>query len=185
MEDKKIVELFLKRIEQAIVETQMKYGKLCKKIATNILFNNEDAEEVVNDTYLGVWNSIPPEKPVYLMPFVCRITKNIAMNKLDYNNAKKRNSCITTSLDELDDIVSGKSSVEEDYEAKEIAGYISDFLDKQTVQRKTIFLKRYWYFDSIFQISEEQGMSENTVKSELFRLRKKLKLYLEERGVEL
>lgn len=150
-----------------------------------MLFNNEDAEEVVNDTYLGVWNSIPPEKPKYLMPFVCRITKNIAMNRLDYNNAKKRNSYTQMSFEELEEIVSGKSSVEEEYEAKEIAGYISEFLKRESYQKRTIFIKRYWYFDSIHQISEEQGINENTVKSELFRLRKKLKAYLEEKGVEL
>jgi len=185
MEDARIIELFLRRIEQAITETQLKYGKLCKNIAMNLLFNNEDADEVVNDTYLGVWNAIPPEKPVYLMPFVCRVTKNIAMDKLDYNNAKKRNVHTIMSFDELEDIVSGTSSVEEEYIIKEVAGYISEFLKKQNRKRRIIFIRRYWYFDSIQQIAEEHRMSENTVKSELFRLRKKLKVYLEERGVEL
>lgn len=185
MEDTKIVELFLKRIEQAIVETQLKYGKLCMKIARNILYNNEDAEEAVNDTYLGVWNSIPPQKPMYLMPFVCRITKNIAMDKLDYNNAKKRDSNAGMSFEELEDVVSEKSSIEEEYEAKEIAGYISEFLKKQNLKKRNIFLRRYWYFDSIQQIAELYGISENSVKSDLFRLRNKLKDYLDKKGVEL
>lgn len=185
MEDIKIVELFLNRIEQAIQETHLKYGKLCKKIAFNLLFNNEDAEEVLNDTYLGVWDSIPPEKPVYLMPFVCRITKNIAMDKLDYNNAQKRNAANNVSFEELNDIISGHSSIDDELIAKETGKYISDFLKKQNYKSRTIFIKRYWYFESISEISSQMNLSESNIKSELFRSRKKLKKYLTERGIEL
>lgn len=185
VEDKKIVDLFLRRIEQAITETDIKYGELCSRIARNLLFNREDAKEIVNDTYLGIWNSIPPHKPVYLMPFVCRITKNKAMDRLDYNNAQKRNSNMEMAFEELEDIVSKKSSVEDEYEVKEIAGYISEFLKRESYQKRAIFIRRYWYMDSIQQIAEEFRLSESNVKSSLFRMREKLKKYLIERGVEV
>lgn len=185
LEDKKIVELFWKRIEQAITETNIKYGKLCRRIATNMLFNSEDAEEIVNDTYLGLWNAIPPNKPRYLMPFVCRITKNLAMGRLDYANAKKRNGFETLSFEELGDIVSGDSSVEEEYEIKEIAGYINEFIKRLPQKKQVLFVRRYWCYDSIKKIASELKMNEDTVKSELLRMRKKLKKYLEEKGVIL
>lgn len=185
MEDKKIIELYWRRSEQAITETDIKYGKLCKQIARNILYSISDAEEVVNETYLGVWNAIPPERPKYLKTFICRITKNIALAKARYYNAEKRQAEGIVSLDEVEDILSGKDSVEEAYEKKEVSGYISDYLRTIDEQKRNIFLSRYWYYNSIADIAKAYNVSESKIKTTLFRTRRKLKEYLKDKGVEL
>lgn len=185
MEDAKIIELYWARDEQAIVETDTKYGKLCKQLAKNILRNLEDAQEIVNETYLGVWNSIPPNRPQYLKTFVCKITKNLALAKARYNNAEKRKPEGIVSLAELEDIVSGKLNVEEEYEKKVVSGYISDFLRSIDEEKRNIFLSRYWYHNSMADIARGYGISESKVKTTLFRTRRKLKEYLKNQGVEL
>lgn len=185
MEDKNIIELYWQRSEKAIAETDLKYGKLCKQLAKNILFNIDDAEEVVNETYLGVWNSIPPERPKHFRTFICRITKNLAMAKVRYYNADKRKNEGVVSLDEVQDILSGNSSVEEEYEKKVISGYISDYLRMIDQEKRNIFLSRYWYYYSIADIAKAYGMSESKIKTTLFRIRRKLKEYLKDKGVEL
>lgn len=185
MEDAKIVELYWDRNERAIVETETKYGKLCKLIAKNIVGCMEDVEEVLSEAYLGVWNSIPPNRPKYLKTFVCKITKNRALAKARYNSAEKRNTDGVVSLDELSDIVSGQDDVEKTYEKKVVAGYISDFLRSIEEEKKNIFLSRYWYHNSMSDIAKTYGISESKVKTTLFRIRRKLKDYLKEQGVEL
>ena len=185
MEDEKIVELYWQRSEAAITETDIKYGKLCKQLAKNILFNIDDAEEVVNETYLGVWNAIPPERPQYFKTFICRITKNLAMAKVRYYNADKRKNEGVVSLDEVQDILSGYSTVEEEYEKKVVSGYISDYLRMIDQEKRNIFLSRYWYYRSIADIAKSYGMSESKIKTTLFRTRRKLKEYLKDKGVEL
>lgn len=185
MEDTKIIELYWQRNEQAIIETDIKYGKLCKQIAKNILFNIYDAEEVVNEMYLGLWNTIPPDRPKHLKTFICRITKNRAMAKARYYNAEKRKTEGIISLEEVKDILSGKHSIEEEYEKKEVSGYISDYLRTLDVQKRNIFLSRYWYYNSIADIAKLYGISESKIKTTLFRMRRKLKEYLKDKGVEL
>lgn len=185
MEDTKIIELYWVRDERAITETDLKYGKLCKQLAKNILFNLEDTEEVMNETYLGVWNAIPPNRPRHLKTFICKITKNIAMTKVRYYHAGKRKAKEIVSLDEIEEIVSGKSNIESEYEKKEITGFISEFLRNIDSEKRNIFLSRYWYYSSITEIAEIYGISESKVKTTLFRTREKLKKYLKEKGVEL
>lgn len=185
MEDEKIVELFWNRSETAIEETDKKYYRLCKQIALNILSCNEDAEECVNDTYFGVWNSIPIQKPRVFSAYICRITRNIALKKFYYNTAQKRNSKLEISLTELEDCIIGGENVEQQYEAEILAKSISKFLRTLNYEQKNIFLRRYWFCDSITDISIRFNISNTKVKSILFRVRSKLKTYLEKEGFYL
>lgn len=185
MHDSQIIDLYWKRSDRAIKETDKKYGRLCLYVAKNILANIEDAKEVVSDTYLGTWNAIPPARPNVLSAFLCRITKNIALTKYDYNTAKKRNPEVLKSLSELDEIVSGIEDPQQQYEAIELARIINDFLKLLDYERRNIFLRRYWYYDSISSIASRFSMSESKVKSMLFRTRNKLKVYLFQEGVLL
>ena len=185
MEDTKIVELFWERNQQAIQEIEIKYGRLCIQIAKNITGNVLDAEEIANETYLGLWNAIPPEKPDFLKSFTCRIAKNLAIAKARYNNAEKRKGTETVSLNEVCDILSGSDEPDKIYDRKETAGFISDFLRKCSPIRREMFIQRYWYYRSVKEIASEYNVTESKVKTTLFRVRKELKKYLEKRGVIL
>ncbi|MCM1539904.1 MAG: sigma-70 family RNA polymerase sigma factor [Blautia sp.] len=185
MEDAKIIELFLARAEAAISETAMKYGKLCYRIANNILANHEDSEECVNDTYLALWNNIPPKRPSYFPAFTGKITRNFALKKYEYCTAKKRNQEAVCSLEELGECVSGTESVETELENKRIEELINDFLWKQDQEKRDVFILRYWYFESLESICRRTGFSQGKIKSMLFQLRGKLRTYLESEGVTL
>ncbi len=185
MDDEMIINLYWERSEAAITETANKYGRYCRAIAFNILSNNADAEECENDTYMAAWNSMPPTRPNKLLAFLGRLTRNIALDRYDYNKAKKRNGEFDTLLSELGDIIFSQIDVEEEYEAKEVSKFISEFLHGSNVENRVIFLRRYWFSDSINDISVQFGMSESKVKSILYRMRKKLKKYLEKEGVIL
>ena len=128
LDDSKIIELFFERSEQAIIELSKKYGTICTKVACNILNNKQDAEECVNDAYLGVWNTIPPQRPDSFIGYVCRIVRNLAIKRYHFNTAVKRNSIYDVALDELEECISGKLSVEEQLEGKE-PGSLRQLLD--------------------------------------------------------
>ena len=185
MDDDKIIELYWTRSELAVSETQMKYGRLCISIASNILSNIEDSEECVNDTYLALWNSIPPKKPERLQAFICRITRNLALKKYEYVTAEKRNKNVACSIDELEYCVSGRNEVEAELESKKIETAINMFLRQQDKEKRGVFILRYWYFESIKSISDYTGFSQSKVKSILFNLRRRLRLYLESEGIEI
>lgn len=183
MEDNQIIELYWQRSESAITETSKKYSRLLVSIALNILGNYSDAEECENDTYIAVWNSIPPTRPNVFSAFLSKIVRNISINRYEYNRAKKRNSEYDLILSELEDCVASTASVEETYVAGEIASYIDDFLKTQKQETRVIFVRRYWYADSVKDISKRMKISESKVKTVLFRTRKELQLYLAEREV--
>ena len=185
MEDSKIIELYWARSENAISETDTKYGKLCRYIAMNILFCVEDSEECVNDTYLGVWNAIPPQKPDKFSAFISKITRNLALKKFEFINAAKRNPEAVVSLAELEECVSGKDCVENELEYRRIEKAISDFLWKQNIYKRTVFIRRYWYFEPIDSICKRCGFSRSKVVSMLHHTRLKLREYLESEGIEL
>jgi RNA polymerase sigma factor (sigma-70 family) len=185
MDDETIINLYWERSETAITETAMKYGRYCRAIAFNILSNNADAEECENDTYMAAWNTIPPTRPNKLLVFLGRLTRNIALDRYDYNKAKKRNGEFDAILSELEDFISDQYDVEAKYEAIELSKCISEFLRSIDAENRVIFLRRYWFSDSINDISKQFAMSESKVKSILFRIRKKLKKYLEKEGVIL
>lgn len=184
MEDFQIIDLYFARDEHAIKETDRKYGRLCFSIAQNLLCSMEDSEECVNDTYLSVWNTIPPNKPGYFMAFLCKITRNLSLKRLDYNLAKKRNPEVLVSLEELETVLPD-NRIDPAVEDREIGEAISRFLRTETPQNRTVFLRKYWFFDSIQTICEEYGYSESKVKSMLCRTRNRLKLYLKKEGIEL
>ena len=186
MDDAKIVQLYWDRNEQAIPATADKYGNYCASIAINILGNKEDAEECVNDTYMKAWNAMPPHRPGILSAFLGKIIRNLAFNRYKHNTADKRGGGVMPAvLDELSDLTSGKDEVEHEINRKELVKAIDSFLDRLPTDKKSIFVCRYWYFDSISDIANRFGMTENNVSVTLNRLRLKLHNYLLERGVEL
>ena len=186
MEDAKIVQLYWDRNEQAIPATADKYGNYCTSIAKNILGNHEDAEECVNDTYLNAWKSMPPHRPSILSTFLGKITRNLSLNRYKHNTADKRGGGqATVVLDEIAEFVSDLDSVEQEINQKELVMAIDSFLNRLPSDKKNIFVCRYWYFDSISDIANRFGMTENNVSVTLNRLRLKLHNYLLERGFEL
>ena len=184
MNDLEIIELYFKRDEKAIEETDAKYGKLCHRIAYNILNNDEDSEECVNDTYIGVWNAIPPTRPNNFMAFVCRITRNLSLKHFEKMARQKRSAGTIVSLDELAEVLPD-DSIADGFSDKDIAKAISDFLRSENEDARNVFMRKYYFFDSISDISRRFGFTESKVKSMLFHTRNKLKEYLIKEGVEI
>lgn len=185
MTDQRIIDLFWQRSEDAIQSTSAKYGNYLSKIAGNILSHREDAEECVNDTYLTAWNQIPPDRPKALLPYLGRITRCLALNRYDYLSAQKRNAAFTLQLSELEECLPGGVTPEARYESGELAAAISGFLRSQSADVRNIFIRRYWFSDSIAQIAARFFMSESKIKSILFRTRNRLKKYLEKEGFSI
>lgn len=182
MTDQTIIDLFWQRSEDAIRNTSQKYGKYLTKIAMNILSYYEESEECVNDTYFTAWKQIPPDRPQKLLPYLGRITRCLALNRYDYLTAQKRNAEFTLQLSELEECLTGTDSVETQYESGEVASVISAFLRMQPSDIRNIFIRRYWFSDSISEIASRFNLSESKVKSILFRTRKRLKKHLESEG---
>lgn len=185
VEDEKIVELFFARSEQAIQELDIKYGKICQRLSYNIVNNRQDAEECVNDAYLGAWNTIPPAKPDPLQAYICKIVRNISLKLYYRKGAAKRNSVFDIAMQELEDYLSAPNTVETEMEARELAGMIESFLETLTVENRVIFMRRYAYMDTYSDIATRIGLSEKNVSVRLTRMRQKMKEYLIEREVFL
>ncbi len=185
MEDDKIIDLFFGRSEQALAELASKYGTVYQRLAKNILNNALDAEECVNDAYLGVWNTIPPKRPEALLPFVCRIVRNLSITKYHANTAQKRNSVYDAALEELEECLASRGSVEEEVSAKELSQLIDSFLDTLDRESRILFVRRYWYADSVSEIAARIGISSNSASVRLSRIRGKLRKYLKKEGYEL
>ena len=185
MEDNQIMELYWIRDENAIIETERKYGNYCNTIAYNILQSKEDSKEALNDTYLKVWNSIPTERPNIFKLFLARITRNISIHKYNKLKAKKRNNSMEIVLEELEECLPSEDTVETKTEYNELVEHLNNFLKQLPLEKRTIFLDRYWYLSSIKDISLKNKMKESNVKVILYRLRSDLKEYLNERGVNI
>lgn len=185
MEDSKIIELFNARSEQAIAELSKKYGAICIKVANNILNNQSDAEECINDTYLGVWNTIPPQKPNPLLSYVCRIARNLAIKRYHSNTAKKRNGFYDVALDELENCFSSAETTEDEFSAKELTEIINDFLETLDKDNRVMFVRRYWFSDSVGDIAKIFNTSSHNVSVRLARVREKLKKHLIKEGFYL
>jgi RNA polymerase sigma-70 factor (ECF subfamily) len=181
MDDKNIVALLWQSSEQALQLLAKRFGALLYRLAMNILGDRRDAEETVSDTYLALWNTIPPEKPDPLTAYVCRVGKNAALKKLRDNTAAKRDSRYDASLDELSGCLAG-CSLEEEWQARELGRAIDRFLELQTQQNRIIFLRRYWFGDSVKEIAGLYAMSPGAVSVRLSRLRDALKDYLIKEG---
>lgn len=181
MDDKSIVALYFTRSEQAIKETDIKYGGYCYSIAHNILGNHEDSEESVNDTYLSAWNVIPPRNPNPLAPFLGRIVRQISIDKWRKKTASKRGGGqILIALDELRECVDHGANVEERIERKELIRKIRIFVADLPDMERKIFVCRYWYMDSKTDIAKRFGFSESKVNSMLHRTREKMRKYLKQ-----
>ena len=182
MEDNAIIEMFTQRNESAIAETDKKYGRYCHRIAFNILYSNEDADECVNDTYLKTWNAIPPHKPTVFSAFLAKITRSTAIDRYLHDRAKKRNSYAELALDELGECIP-------DVDSDDITGElilknaINSFLSALPSKTRIIFMRRYWYGDKISDIAQNLNITAHKASVRLFRLRQKLQELLKKEGM--
>lgn len=186
MDDKSIVQLYWDRNESAIFESSEKYGAYCTSIAHNILFNMDDAEECVNDTWLHAWNAMPPHRPSMLSTFLGKIVRNLSFDLYKRLHRDKRGgSNIDEVLDELNDCVSGNDNTERQWEVKELMKEINQFLLALPKDKRYMFVLRYWYVESISEIAQRLNISESNVSVSLNQIRKKLKVHLIERGFDV
>lgn len=184
MEDSRLIEMYFERSEAAVASTAEKYGKYCTTVCLNVLGNREDADECVNDTYMKVWNSIPPTKPSNFKAFIGKIARNLAINRYEYLSAEKRGGGqVHEVLDELDFAIPARSDVEGEIEKRETAGLINKFLGGLAPEKRKLFVRRYWYLSPVKEIADMYGMSESNVKTSLKRIRDDLREYLLKEGV--
>ena len=183
LKDHEIIALFFERSERAITELINKYGAAIKNVASNILKDVQDAEEAVSDTYLTVWNRIPPAKPKYLGAYSCRIARNLSLKRFYANTAQKRNSYYDVALDELEETIPALSTVESLYDAKELTRYLNQYVKELSREDRYIFMRRYWYGDRVSDIAETLNIPDNKASVRLYRLRQKLQDYLKKEGM--
>ena len=177
LQDAAIIELYFARNEQAIAETDAKYGKLCMQVSMNIVNSHPDAEECVSDGYLKTWNSIPPTRPASLCAFVCRIVRNLSLNRLREMKAAKRSRDLTLSLEELEGCISVDESLSD-----QLPALISAFLEGLEPLDRQIFMGRYWHAMPVKELARQYGMTPNAVSIRLHRIREGLRIHLEEGG---
>lgn len=178
-DDQKIIELYCSRSENAIAETAGKYGKYCNAIAYGILGSREDAQECVSDAYLTAWNAIPPRRPADLGTYLGKITRNLSIDRLRTRSREKRGGGeAPLALDELEEVVAGSDSPENEAVRKELIAALNRFLGELTAQERYVFVRRYWYLDSLADIAKNTGFSGSKVASMLYRLRGRLKKQL-------
>ena len=186
MEERKIIELYWARSEQAIIETDKKYGRLCYGVAFRILNCREDSEECVSDTYLRTWNAIPPSKPKKLSAFLARITRNLALNRYERYTAEKRGGGeVPLALEELAECIPSPDCVQQKVEEVFLRDALNRFLGQLPLETRRIFLLRYWNLSPVSEIAESYGISESKVKTSLFRTRGKLRNFLLKEGIKL
>ena len=184
MSDEKIIELYFNRDEQSIRETEKKYGKLCYHISYNILNDHDDSTECVNDTYMGVWNAIPPEKPDNFKAFICKIARNLSLKKLEFLTRAKRSQNMVVSIEELREILPDERYAP-NVKDEDVGALISKFLRTQKEEVRNVFIRKYYYFDSISEIAKRYSFTESKVKNMLFYTRNKLRDYLIKEGIEI
>lgn len=183
MDDQTIVSLYWARDERAIAETTEKYGIYCRSIAQNILKNSADSEECLNDTWLSVWNSLPPQRPAILSAYLGTITRNLSLSRYRAEHTKKRSgNRLAFSYEELQESIPDSCSAEEAVDVRELGQAVDRFLRTLPEQDCCLFLRRYWYLDTMGQIACRYHLTEGTVKTRLHRIRKRLKQFLEQEG---
>lgn len=178
MEDNIILDLFFARDEQAIQEVDKKYGPLCHKLSRNILNNEQDAEECVSDSYLALWNTIPPQRPDPLVSFLCRIVRNRSIARYQTNTAAKRNSAYDAALSEIEPCIPSPDDPQSKLEAKDLTRLLEQFLDSLSRENRVIFLRRYWFSDTYADIAKQVGLTEKNVSVRLTRIRAQLRTHL-------
>lgn len=186
MDDRQIIELYNGRSEAAISETADKYGRYCHYVAYNILYNEQDSEECVNDTWFRAWNTIPPQQPNRLSTFLGKITRNLALDKYKYYNREKRGGGqAALVLDELNECLPAANNTEQVVDDKLLVEVLNGFLRSLPAEKRQMFVRRYWYLSSISEIAKHFGISESNTKIILLRTRNKLKHVLEKEGIVL
>lgn len=195
MEDKDIIHLYWKRIERAITETDQKYGRLCRTISRGIVPDQRDSEEVVNDTWMALWETIPPERPNMFKAYICRIVKNLSLKRFSYNHAAKRTTELECSLEELKDCLcmstdkegrdASENTVLDEMVRKELIAAINDYLGNLSHNNRVLFLERYWFLYSVKEIAHRHKMTEKNASARLGRIRTQLKKHLQEEGYEI
>ena len=183
MEDSRIIELFWERAEDAISETDRKYGKYCYAIAYNILHSDPDSEECVNDTYLRAWETMPPQKPNALSAYLGRITRNLALNRLSYKTREKRAEGYVAVLDEVSEMLPDTSTMPEEADDVALREAINTFLRSLDANTRIVFVRRYWYNSAISEIAADYSIPVGTVKSTLSRTRKRFRDHLAKEGI--
>ncbi len=184
MEDKKIIELFFARDEDAIRHTADCYGRRLYILADRILKNSQDAEESVSDTYLKAWDTIPPKRPVHFYGYLAKICRHAALGRLDWKQAAKRNGEVIALTSEMELCIPDESRAQE-LQGKELGRLLDSFLRSQSPENRMVFLRRYWYVDTISEIAARYSISESAVNMRLNRTRQRLKTYLEKEGVKV
>ena len=184
MEDSKIIELFFARDEDAIKHTDDTYGRRLYQLADNIVRNGQDAEESVSDTYLKAWNTIPPRKPQYFFAYIAKICRHFALDRLDWKNAAKRKAEVVILTQEMEACIPDTRR-DRELEEKELGMILDAFLRTLTPENRVVFLRRYWYVDTIAEIAARYGISESAVQMRLNRTRAKLCTYLEKEGINV
>ena len=182
MDDSQIIALFFDRSEQAIPALAEKYGSLCHRVAGNFLSDRRDVEECVSDAYLGVWNTVPPQRPDPLASYLCRIVRNLAVKRYHANTAEKRNGQYDLALEELEGVFSSAASVEQEADARELTRCINRFLETQDRESRVLFVRRYWYADSVEDLARSFGISPHAVSVRLSRIRARLRRCLVKEG---
>ena len=186
VEDKQIIDLYWARSETAISETASKYGRYCHSIAFSILHSHEDSEECVNDTFFNAWRAIPPQRPSKFAAFLGTITRHLSLNRWEQYNAEKR-GCgqVPLVLEELNDCIPASENVEQVVDDLALTELLNRFLGTLSTDSRKIFMRRYWYMNTIKEIAKGYSMSESKVKMSLLRSRKELKQLLEKEGFDL
>ena len=182
MEDNKIIDLFFLRNEDAIRYTADTYGRRLYILADNILKNNQDAEESVNDTYMRSWDTIPPQRPRFFFAYLAKICRHFALDKLDWKSAGKRKAEVVSLTQEMENCIPDQVR-ERELESKELGRLLDMFLKSQTLENRMVFIRRYWYFDSIAEIASRFGISEDAVQKRITRTKVKLAAFLKQEGI--
>ena len=184
MDDSKIIELFFARNEDAIKHTDDTYGRRLFHLADNIVHNDQDAEESVSDTYMKAWDTIPPQRPEHFFAYIAKICRNFALKRIDWQKAKKRNAEVVTLTQEMENCI---PDTYRDMEAdtRELGRILDAFLRTLTPENQMVFLRRYWYVDTIAEIAARYGISESAVQMRLNRTRSKLAMYLAKEGIKV
>lgn len=184
MDDAAIIDLYWARDELALQQTDRKYGAYCRSIALNILRSAEDTEECVWDTWLHAWNAMPPQRPSILSAFLGRITRNLAFDRYKASHAEKRGGgSVPLALEELAQCLPAPGDVQRTLEDRELSEALDRFLRRLPARECNVFLRRYWYTDSVADIAARYSMKENTVKSVLYRTRERLRVFLQKEGI--